>query len=231
MKARPGLLSEIEAALRPNGLFARGVAVFGDGEGPLLSNGTSARSVVLVGNVGGSLWEPFERWRKENADHSIEHPLDTWSKTVVGAVAARFGASAYYPSDPPYQPFQQWATRAEGLRASPLGILIHPEYGLWHGYRGALGFAAALPASGRAGDHPCHTCRDKPCLTSCPVAAIQPQRFNVGECRSHLADPAGQVSCMMQGCYARNICPIGKRYRYPEGQIRFHMQALDLPAV
>ncbi|MCL6709440.1 hypothetical protein M8R20_20845 [Pseudomonas sp. R2.Fl] len=231
MKARPGPLFDIETALRPNGLFARGVAVFGEGEGPLLSNGASARSVVLVGNAGGSLWAPFERWRRETASGKIEHPLDTWSKTVIGAVAARSGATAYFPSDPPYQPFQQWAKRAEGLQASPLGILIHPKYGLWHGYRGALGFAAELPASKEAGDHPCDTCPDRPCLTTCPVGAVRSDGFNVRDCRTHLAGPAGQAGCMTQGCLARNACPIGDGYRYSEGQIRFHMQALDLPPV
>jgi len=231
MNARPGLLFDIETALRPNGLFARGVAVFGGGDGPKLSNGAPARTVVLIGNVGGSLWEPFERWRKENASDSVEHPLDTWSKTVIWAVAERFGASAYFPSDPPYQPFQQWAKRAEGLQASPLGILIHPEYGLWHGYRGALGFATELPASEQPGDHPCDTCRDRPCLTTCPVGAIGSDSFKLSGCRAHLAGPAGQAGCMVQGCLARNACPVGKDYRYPEGQIRFHMQALDLPQV
>ena len=29
--------------------------------------------------------------------------------------------------------------RAEGLKPSPLGVLVHPDFGLWHGYRGAIG--------------------------------------------------------------------------------------------
>ncbi len=32
---------------------------------------------------------------------------------------------------------------AEGLKPSPLGLLMHPEYGLWHGYRGAILFGEA----------------------------------------------------------------------------------------
>lgn len=231
MKAAPDLLSDVEAALRPNGLFVRGVAAFGEDEGPLLSDGTNALSVVLVGNIGGSLWVPFDRWRKGIAGDGIEHPLDNWSKIVIGTAASRFGATAYFPSDPPYQPFQQWAKRAEGLQASPLGILIHPQYGLWHGYRGALGFPTALPASARPGGHPCESCYDKPCLITCPVGAVRLDGFNVGDCRGHLTQAAGQAGCMAQGCHARNACPIGSSYRYPEGQIRFHMQALDLPAV
>ena len=30
--------------------------------------------------------------------------------------------------------------RAEGLKPSPIGILMHPQFGLWHAYRGALLF-------------------------------------------------------------------------------------------
>ncbi|MBO3760420.1 ferredoxin [Ciceribacter sp. L1K22] len=230
MNARSGLLDDIKSALRPNGLFVRGVAVFGEGDGPLLRDGRHAASVVLVGNAGGSFWEAFDDWHRQHV-RAVEHPLDTWSKQVIGEAAERFGATAYYPSDPPYQPFQQWAMHAEGLKASPLGILIHPEFGLWHGYRGALGFSMALAASGRVERHPCDHCPDKPCLTSCPVAAIRMDSFDVAACRSHLATPTGQAGCMMSGCLARNACPVGEEHRYPEGQIRFHMRALTLPAV
>jgi hypothetical protein len=56
-----------------------------------------------------------------------------------------------FPFERPYLPFQRRAMRAEACYPSPLGLLIHPDYGLWHGYRGALLFAAAieLPPSGR----------------------------------------------------------------------------------
>ena len=36
--------------------------------------------------------------------------------------------------------------------ASPLGLLIHPDYGLWHGYRGALLFAATAHADDKRFD-------------------------------------------------------------------------------
>ena len=57
--------------------------------------------------------------------------------------AAEIGGQAIFPSDKPYMPFQQWAMQAEGLKKSPLGMLIHPVYGLWHAYRGAI----LMPAS------------------------------------------------------------------------------------
>ena len=44
----------------------------------------------------------------------------------------------------PWLPFQQWARKAEPVHVSPLGVLIHPDYGLWHSYRGALCFDTRL---------------------------------------------------------------------------------------
>jgi len=226
----PVILEQLRAALGVHGVFVRGVVSFGESEGPLLADGAAARSVVLLGNIGGSIWAPFSHWGQlpENAGRS--NPLDDWSKTVIGPVASSMGATAYFPSDPPWQPFQRWAMQAEGLKASPLGILIHPDYGLWHGYRGALGFAEDLRAAQTAASspHPCDSCMEKPCLAACPVGAITAVGFDVPGCRSHLRMPQGQAGCMADGCLARNACPIGAGYRYPAEQLAFHMAALQL---
>ncbi|OBZ93871.1 ferredoxin [Pararhizobium polonicum] len=224
------VLSKLRAALAPHGVFLRGVVTFTAGEGaPVLKDGQVARSVVLLGNAGGSIWLAFERWRKDTLEGGGENPLDTWSKTVIGPVAQRLGATAYFPSDPPWQPFQQWAMRAEGLKASPLGILIHPEYGLWHGYRGALGFDHALaPTMPDSRAHPCDECSAKPCLSSCPADAVLSSGFQVSPCRAHLKTREGQAGCMAGGCRARNACPVGVEHRYSTRQLRFHMAALGL---
>lgn len=231
MNASGHHLETIRAALRPHGLFLRGVVNFADGEAaPTLRDGRPAASVVLIGNIGGSLWPAFSRWRRGRPDAGGPDPLDTWSKDVIGPIAATAGATAWFPSDPPWQPFQQWAMRAEGLKASPLGILIHPVYGLWHGYRGALGFAvpAATEPVARPAEHPCDACRDRPCLTTCPAAAVRSDAFDVAACRSHLRAPQGQGGCLRGGCLARAACPVGATYRYGDDQLRFHMAALSL---
>lgn len=228
MTGGPDPLIDIRAALAPHGIFLRGQVDFGEkGEGPLLPDGERAKTVVLLGNIGGSLWSAFERW---HGRHPVTDPLDSWSKAIIRPVAEATGAVAFFPSDPPWQPFQQWAMRAEGLKASPLGILIHPQYGLWHGYRGALAFRQALaPASVFcAAPHPCDVCETKPCLKNCPVSAVAAQAFDVGACRAHLATVAGQAGCMQAGCLARDACPVGAEYRYPAAQLRFHMAALSL---
>ena len=76
---------------------------------------------MLVGQGGAAAWPGFLRWRKKQPP-SLADPLDTWSRLVIGEIARKVGARAVSPSDRPHLPFQQWAKRAEGLKASPLGI-------------------------------------------------------------------------------------------------------------
>jgi hypothetical protein len=230
MSGPSAVLAEIEDGLRPHGLMSRGVVNF-DGDGPEMTDGTRAASVVLVGHIGSSLWPAFRAWRDGQADYGGKDPLDNWSKAMIGPLARRIGATAYYPFDAPYQPFQRWAMTAEGLGASPLGILIHPVFGLWHGYRGALGLAEAIDVAGdrAVAPYPCQTCRDKPCIAGCPASALTGGYFDVTGCRSYLATEPGPGGCVASGCAARAACPVGSSYRYDPEQIRFHMQALGIP--
>jgi hypothetical protein len=178
----------------------------------------------LVGQAGASAWPHFVAWR-ERQPKDLPHPLDTWAREVIGAVAARFGARAVSPSDRPYVPFQQWAMRAEGLKASPLGLLMHPRYGLWHAYRGALLFDTEVETAVREeAVHLCDACVEKPCLKSCPVGAYSTAGFDHGACRGHVRSAAGRP-CMSAGCLDRKACPYGAAYRYPAQMQVFHMSA------
>jgi len=217
-------LDQIAAALERYGLVPRGGFVFDEAvSGPLPVQGVTAQSVVLVGHYGSSIWPHFARWWQDHPD--VQDPLDRWSKDVLTAVAVKFGAMAVFPSDRPYLPFQQWAKRAEGLRASPLGMLIHPEYGLWQAYRGALLFDRALDfPSGGPQRYPCDDCQDKPCLETCPVNAFSGSGYDVVRCRAHLASGEGSA-CLNGGCLARRACPVGREYAYNAPQMRFHMNA------
>lgn len=183
-------------------------------------------TVVLAGNVGGNLWNAFSADRRDEPD-----PLDGWSKRTLRAIAAELpgAVSAVFPSDgPPYVPFQQWAMRAEPVHPSPLGPLIHPEYGLWHAYRGALLFKVGLAEVPALSDapSPCSTCADRPCLRTCPAGAIDEDEggLDVQACVAHIREPAGDT-CLAAACLARRACPVGAAYRYAEPQARFHMGA------
>ncbi len=218
------IVGQIADKLAPSGIHVRGIVAFEAEEGPLLASGLHAASVLLLGNIGGSVWPAFSRWRE---GYCGPDPLDTWSKQMIRPVAADFGATAYFPSDQPYQPFQRWAMQAEPLAPSALGILIHPRYGLWHGYRGALGFPTTLdpiPAEQDGASTPPQWMEE--CAAACPVAAVGSDGFDVAACRRYIASQAGQRTCMLDGCAVRNCYPVGAEYRYPAEQVRFHMDAL-----
>lgn len=216
-------IAAISDAFGPYGLMLRGGFDFDDGENaPDAVSGRPARSALLVGHAGDGFWPHFQAWLKGRAVMPAD-PLDTWSREVIGEVATSFGARAVSPSDRPYLPFQQWAMRAEKLSPSPLGILMHPQYGLWHAYRGALLFGDG-PVTGKAStvEHPCENCAGRPCLGACPVGAFSRDGYDAATCRSHVNS---SMDCAIQGCHARNACPVGGAYRYRAEVQRFHMKA------
>ncbi|TPJ80093.1 4Fe-4S dicluster domain-containing protein [Mesorhizobium sp. B2-6-2] len=219
------LVGHIATALAADGLILRGGFRFADGEAaPAGPSGAPAKSALLVGQAGAAPWPHFQRWLGQQAS-GIANPLDTWSRAVIGAVAQGCGARAVSPSDRPYLPFQQWAMRAEGLKPSPLGILMHPTYGLWHAYRGALLFEdeISLPEAHEM-NHLCDACVEKPCLKSCPVGAYSVAGFAHEACLLHVRGTDG-APCRAGGCLDRNACPYGAEYRYPADVQAFHMAA------
>jgi len=215
----------IAGALAANGLILRDGFNFDEGEeAPAGRAGIPARSLLLVGQAGGAPWPNFLKWL-EGQPEGLEDPLDTWAREVIGAVAERFGARAVSPSDRPWLPFQQWAMRAEGLKPSPLGILMHPRYGLWHAYRGALLFDVEITVEApREVIHLCDRCDGKPCLKSCPVGAYSERGFDHRGCLTHVRGSNGEP-CRTQGCLDRNACPYGTEYRYSPDEQAFHMAA------
>lgn len=179
-----------------------------------------ARFLILIGNAGPDM---FRKFQKEAA--SFGHSLDRWTEAVVGQLAETLAARAIYPFGKPPAPFLTWARRAGAGHQSPLGLNIHPTYGLWHAFRAALVFDVAFdlpPVS--AGAHPCESCAGKPCLSACPVGAFDGRSYDVGRCADHIASAAGE-DCMAYGCLARRACPVGRGFTYEPAQAGFHMQA------
>jgi len=213
-------MDQIESALAGHGLIPRG------GFHPLPDDNVPGDSstLVLVGNAGPDMWAAFEARRENYAGR--QNPLDAWVTDALGEVAESLGANALFPfGGPPHLPFQRWAQRAEPVHPSPVGVLIHPDFGLWHAYRGALAFAEKreLPQPD-ARPSPCASCADKPCLSACPVGAFEGAAYDVPGCVGHITGP-DSGDCMGQGCLARRVCPVGKDYVYEPAQAGFHMRA------
>jgi hypothetical protein len=182
----------------------------------------SAQFVILIGNAGPDMFRRFARERRPSDS------LDDWTRDVVDPLAQDLDATALYPFDKPPQPFLTWARRGGAGHISPLGLNIHPSYGLWHAYRAALVFPVAfdLPPM-NAGASPCGTCVGKPCLSACPVQAFDGSSYDVAACGQHILSNAGQ-DCMTGGCKARLACPVADIFRYEPMQMQFHMRAFQL---
>ncbi len=206
------------------GLACRGGFHPEDGDALPEVSGHPARTVVLLGFTGREQWPVFAA-SPESGD-GAPHALDRWSRRVVGELASRFSAGAVYPfTGPPWWPFQRWAHRAERLYASPLGVLMHAEYGQWHAYRGALllPYAVELPAL-KVWPNPCASCDEQPCVAACPAGALAGGRYAPEVCRDHVSSEHGSA-CRTQGCLARYACPVAATHRYTAAQAAFHLGA------
>ena len=215
-------LAAVNGAIERAGLAPRGALRLEDAErvGAL----APFRTLVLAGMIGARNWEAFED--SPEAGDRARDPLDRWSRRLLDGVGRRFGAEAIYPfGGPPYWPFPSWATRAEPLWPSPLGMLIHREYGLWHSYRGALALREDLaPGAAPAGERPCDACPPRPCMSACPVGAFTAAGYDIARCREHLRGTEGR-ECLDGGCLARRACPVGRAWAHGPRQTRFHMRA------
>ena len=215
------LLTDIEQALHKAGLTLRGAfhPEVSDGV-PDFAPGQPTETLVLAGNVGPEMWHAFVA-----ATGAPVGGLDGWSDQVVGRVAERCGATAIFPFSKPPLPFQRWACRAGPCYSSPLGILIHPDLGLWHAFRGGLAFAERLdlpPADERS--NPCEACPEQPCLSICPVSAFSEDGYDSLACAVYISENR-HGDCLSLGCRARRACPIGRGARYEPAQAQFHMES------
>jgi hypothetical protein len=207
---------EITRKVGAYGFSLRGSFFFEEGES-LYEEGW--RSGLLVGNLGGSFWGKFKEGRKPY----VRDSLDEWTKRVLDCVGESIGAGGVYPFEgPPYYPFLSWAQRGERLRPGPLGLLVHPRYGLWHAYRGLFLWREVKDFSEVTESvHPCDECVEKPCLSGCPVGAFRATGLDVGMCRSYLESGKGE-ECINMACQARRKCVIGREYSFDREESRYH---------
>lgn len=179
-----------------------------------------ARFVVLLGNAGPDM---FRRFRAERDPE--RHAMDDWTRHTLEPLAEDLGARALFPfGGPPHWPILTWARKAGAGHVSPLGLNIHPTFGLWHAYRAAFIFPVAFDIPPQKSQNPCQTCVAKPCLSACPVGAFSGTAYDVNACAAHVRTKAGEA-CQGTGCLARHACPVGQAFAYSPMQAQFHMRA------
>ena len=200
-------------AARSHSWMARGDAALAD-----------MRTIVLAGMVGRDGWSAFAA--SPEARDGLDDPLDRWSRRLIEALARELGGKALFPfGGPPFWPFQQWARRAEPVHSSPIGILIHPRYGLWHSFRGALAFREAFDIPKLTDvPSPCESCSGRWCLKTCPVGAVLRRRLRRRRLRGPPPKRRGW-GLYGRGCRARRACPVGAEHAYGVEQTSFAMRA------
>ena len=199
----------------------------------------STSTLLVVGHAGTSLWSHLTGGKQGRTLDAAGDPIDTFSiETSQAALAGHLPGVArrlLYPH--PGCPVDLVALgRVIGWQTpSPLGLGIHPEWGLWSAFR-----ALWLLSAGIEEDEPdaasdlaavadvCATCPTHDCVRACPAHAVAiGRRFDIGACFDHRAEPAS--SCA-ETCHARRACPVGPTHRYSEAQMSYHYQ-LSRPAV
>ena len=219
-------LGDLRAAVEKTGLAWRGAFHPEPADNvPAVATGVPTATMILLGFTGSDGWRAFAA--SHEAQDGQADPLDRWSRRIIDDLSVSVGAVALYPFNgppPPWPSFLRWGRKCEPLFASPLGMLIHPKWGLWHSYRGALMLSEriALPPPEIHVD-PCTVCATKPCLSACPVKAFSNGSFNAGDCRDYLESSDGQ-DCRKNNCQARRACPVGAEYHYAPDQVAVHMR-------
>src|SRR4051794_6045352 len=100
------MIRQVRSSLEEQGLHLVG------GFHPLpddaLPQGTG--TVLVAGNIGSSIYASLQA----SPEFSVAHPVDRWTRRVIGMIAEHTGATAVFPFDgPPFHPFQRWARRAD----------------------------------------------------------------------------------------------------------------------
>lgn len=211
------ILRHVQSRLDPFGLLVLG---------SFSPEPARARTGVMIGNAGSAMWPVFAAaLEQQPALRSSANPLDDWTRSVLSPLAHEMQAEFRHPSDgPPWQPFQRWARDCGTLFLSPLGLNIHPEYGLWSALRGALILETEIAGAVSSASHPCDRCEARPCLSACPVGAFRPDGYSTEDCRQEITGP-DRAGCMRDACAARRACPVGADWLYEPDHTEFHMAA------
>lgn len=188
-------------------------------------------SILLIGHAGREFWQAY---RKAGITH--EDPVDHFSRQI-----SEQALDQYFPNIPRKRLFPvddcdinlMALGRAFGWHnASPLGMGIHAEYGLWSAYRAVWWLDNADLKIDNANTQPrqvtevrsavdvCADCRTQDCIAACPAEALAYEVApDLGKCADFRLS---EESACTSTCLARMACPHGSEYRYQIEQMAYH---------
>ncbi len=182
------------------------------------------RAILVFGSGGPTLWNALIADLGAHPEHlSAEaHPLDAYVRRAVeqvdlglGGVRRRWffaAADAELHLD-----FRMLADLAGLGGRSRMGLVLHPEFGLWLGLRAACFVDQAVPLSAAIEEDPCAGC-PAPCIPACPGDAFVDGAWSVDRCAAFHAASRRCAS----SCDARSACPKGAEHRYGPDETVYH---------
>ena len=222
----PNWLQDIFTSLKPIGLNVVGVT---DGS-PHQDLLTGCQSAVVFGNGGTALWDAFVEDMTTHPEHLTEHqhPFDDFvHRAIQNADPSPPNSRRWIRCAAEPEAFVDFRPLAHGAGlgfSSTMGLLIHPEYGLWMGLRAVLLTTEQLPPfKAVEGLSPCDSCIEKPCISACPAGAVRPEGWKVKVCAQFHQD---STDCHGR-CHSRLSCPIGDSHRHSPLQHFYHNARKD----
>ena len=184
---------------------------------------TDYQYIILLANGGSRYWQSMQQAGSQTEQQS--DPVDNYFYQIINdLLEPYFEYKVVYPGNH-FLPLQGLGKLAGWHHESPLGLGIHPVFGLWFAYRGVIlsntKFSPIESDMAHGSESPCRSCQGKPCIAACPANAVLASGFKVGQCSDYRLQ--SESGCQSR-CMARLACPTGKEYRYQTAQMTYHYQ-------
>jgi len=179
------------------------------------------RSVLIVGNRGGALWECFRR-SPESSERN--DPLDRYTARVLRETGETHFASYRDRRQDRPLPLVALAERAGLGSPGRVGLLLHRTYGPWISLRAVVYSEEQVPFDAPPVFEPCRDC-PAPCERACRGGAICESGLDGLRCfRTKLLD----AGCR-RACDARTACVRAREHAFSPEQVVHHSRIAWTP--
>lgn len=184
----------------------------------------SCKRAIVFANGGRYLWDGFVEDIHKHPHHlqEYEHPFDEYVHRIIQSADPfptqdrRWIRCAANEAE--FLDFRTLAYKANMGTPSLMGMLIHPEYGLWIGMRAVLLTTIDIPINTTPMISPCSSCLEKNCISACPAHAVSSKGWNLQRCAQY----HHETTTCADTCTSRLSCPVGAQHQHSPLQHRYH---------